>query len=171
MNLKLASEQNAQWVGLYSKVLARLGVFTFSAGLGYATVLGFGYLGKQIKLETLIVAGEFCRAMQLAIYGLLALALADLLAHVAGLLPHGAGTRSRKTWLLHHADIGLYLLAGLGPLDEFLVRCYVAQTDGHLPWQVILFGFASLVKATVLVALGLFVRRALPIITESRTLV
>ena len=169
MDLTPSPVQSVRWIGLYSKVIVTAGVIILAAAIGYGTVMVVEYINKQTKPDTFLFALSVLAVVEAAIYGLLACALADLLAYVAGLLPMAAGKLGRKSWLLHHVDIGLYLLAGLGLLSSFMR--FHGLPIKNLGWQIFLIWLLSLAKAAVLVALGLVVRRALPIIKESRTLI
>jgi len=171
VDIKMKSEENTQWFGFYSKLMAILGVFMLSVGI--ATPVSLVLSGGLGKNPPFTYTTLFFAVTRLAVLGLLVMALADLLGYVAGLLPNAAGTKSRKGWLMRHAYIGLYLLGTLGLLERIPHLWQISQLNtAPKSWLIILVGGAgTVVKAAVLVALGLFVRRVLPIIEESRTLV
>lgn len=167
METATTSARNGLWVARYAKGITALGVIVMICGLAWGvnwTVVCF--IIKPMPISGWATASELVSATGIILTGLLALGLANLLTYVLGV-------SRRPGWILRHADKGLYLLAVLRPLTQVFVALNIAQSASTRSWylQPLLNGVHSITGALILVALGLVLRRVLPVIAESRTLV
>ena len=98
--------------------------------------------------------------------GFLAIGLASFLSYLVG-------TRQQRGWVLGSAEKVLYMLAGLRLLGyAFMVLYFLPRPEEYgAPGQLAFYGLSAVTGALIWVALGLLLRRVLPVIEESRTLV
>ena len=166
MDTTPTSVRNRLWITRYARAIALLGVLVLIGGVVYGAIAAFELYAKESRPSGWVVAGAFVGAAALSLTGFLLLGLANLLTYILG-------ARQQPGWILERAEKGLYLLAACRLLGYAFVTCYVAKTS-PVPWSNFRVGFAGMSAVTgaiVLVALGLVLRRSLPIIEESRTLV
>ena len=168
MESKLVAEERTNWVRRYALAIQTVGILVILSSGGYGIWLTLdrwrgGTLGPRHKL---LFASMELQALNAVVYGVAAVALARLLRYVFG------ETRGRGL-LLRFADKGLIIWAALGLIEHFL-RVLALSQFPRLEWWKVLVGTGMMVpiaRALVLVSLALILRRALPIVEESRSLV
>lgn len=168
-----SSLRNGQWVGRYAKGLIVIGILVLVVSIAsgklyfdfYQSFAGCG-LWWGYKVASLIKIISSC------LTGFLAISLASFLSYALG-------TRQQPGSVLRFTEPVLYVLAGLG-LATFALNLWntiqmyqntAARYD--LTWMVADIGstLTNVAGSLIFVALGLVLRRVLPIIEESRTLV
>ncbi|KKM78054.1 hypothetical protein LCGC14_1363850 [marine sediment metagenome] len=165
MHAEMSRERDVRWVGRYAKWLAVLGVIVVILGLSYGIVASMEWATKAVKPGVLVMLAVAFGTVGIIGSGVIALGLGHLLAYAFGL-------SQRASWLLRHGDKGLYALAALHLSSYLVITVIKFQADvWSQSWLLVILGLTPLARAFVLVALGLILRRVLPIVEESRTLV
>ena len=166
MENELVANERTRWVRRYALAIQIVGILVilWSGGYGVWVVWRFlrGALDGPYKL---LFANEGLWALDAVAYGIAALALAQLLRYVFG-------ERRECGPLLRFAPKGLIIWAGLGLFTHFVG--FLAFTQLPVPWWQAFATPAVMVpiaRVLVLVSLALILRKALPIVEESRSLV
>lgn len=164
MNTIPTSVRNRLWVTRYARAIALLGVLMLIGGVVHGAISAFHWHARTIN--GWLAVDTFFYAVTLSLNGFLALGLANFLMYILGV-------RQQPSWILKCADKGLYLLAACRFLGYALTVCNdTIMSTGY--WSICRIGLRSMLSipgALILVTLGLILRRMLPIIKESRTLV
>ena len=181
MDITPTSVRNRLWLTRYARVISILGVIGLIGGIVYGAIGAFELPGRHAfvlpgrtdpdgVLHRLVLAVVLLAAATFSLTGLLALALANLLTYIVG-------ARQHPSWVLRHADKALYLLAAcrvssyvVGTSIRAIMVSSSAFRSRQLP-PASMGAISAVTAAIILVALGLVLRRSLPIIAESRTLV
>jgi hypothetical protein len=155
--------RNGLWVARYARGITIFGVLVVIGGLAYGGGVALAYLTKP---SGSVPPMGITDSVGVCVTGLLALAFANLLTYVLG-------GGQKPSWIARHADKGLYLLAGLRILNAGLLALYIPWPRALPFWflGLMVSSLRTISDALILVALGLVVRRALPVIEESRTLI
>ncbi len=170
MEAELTAGQDKRWVRRYARAIRILGMLIFAGAVSIVVVVGIaqkreGYDALQWLALLSMVAG----VAGSVILGVVCFGLAQLLTYVLG-------ERQRPGRLLRHGDKVLYVFAGLKLLEHMSRTIYVWRAVRHsVSWTYYLFNINGIVvvgaQLILLVALGLILRRIMPIVEESRTLV
>lgn len=155
------SVRNRLWIARYAKAITVVGILMLIGG-----VAGGVSIAYQLPSQEWLLAYMSGSAAVISLSGFLALGLANLLTYLLGV-------RQQPGWILEHAEMGLYLLAVCRLMNQVSLSCYQATAVPIASWYAWL-GFSGIMTVTgalMMVALGLVLRRAIPIIEESRTLV
>ena len=156
--------RNRLWVTRYARAIALLGVLALIGGVVCGALIASEWHANESQPNGWLAAHVFARLAGLSLTGFLALGLANLLMYIFG-------ARQHPSWILTCAEKGLYLLAACRLGGHALLIVHLAKTTLVPWWNVGLGGMYAVTGAIILVALGLVLRRSLPIIKESRTLV
>ena len=161
MDINAVSARNRLWIARYAKAITAVGILMLTG-----CVAGGVYIAYQLPSQEWMLAYLSSNAAAMGLSGFLALGLADLLRYLLGV-------RQQPGWFLEHAEMGLYLLAACRLMNHIFLSCYQAQAVSVMPRYAVIgiSGIMPAAGALMLVALGLVLRRAIPIIEESRTLV
>jgi hypothetical protein len=160
MENELVVNERTKWVGRYAVGIQIVGIlvilFSGALGIWYAKTM----LGRTQGLALVYAELSYLNAMGT---GVAALALAQLLRYVFG-------ERRNRGFLLRFADKGLILWAVLG----LIMHCVEVLTKA--PWGKVLAlmvvsSLFPITRALLLISIALILRRALPIVEESRSLV
>ncbi|HOC63550.1 MAG: hypothetical protein RBS72_10715 [Sedimentisphaerales bacterium] len=144
-------------------------LFLFLAGMMVALPAFLMLSGMEAdKLRFWLGAMTLWRLLSLVLGGLLALALAELITYVM----EGEGA---PKWILQHADKVLFVYAAFSTVVRV---CLAASTISHgSRWrssEIISVAFMllhAIATPLILVGIGIALRKILPIIQESKTLV
>ncbi|MFA6135412.1 MAG: hypothetical protein WC869_15480 [Phycisphaerae bacterium] len=155
---KATSVRNRLWLARYGKAIYVVGILMLIGGGvlgGFEVAKGGGWL----------LAYTLSNGALMSLNGFLALGWASLLRYVLG-------ARQQPGWVLEHVDIGLYLMAALRMASCMFWFCFQTTHIPYFRWYMMLEpGIQATANALILVALGLTIKRVLPVIEESRTLV
>ena len=176
------SGRNRLWLTRYAKVISVLGAIGLIGGIVYGAIGASELPGRGAfvlpgktepdgVLHGLHLASVLLVAAAFSFKAFLALALANLLTYIIG-------ARQHPSWILRHADKALYLLAACrvsGHVVSTYFWAIMILPQAHAHWSTFplasMGAISTVTDAIILVALGLVLRRSLPIIEESRTLV
>ena len=165
MDTEAPQQRDVRWVRRYANWLCLLGVILVISGLFYFFRLSTEYAGKEVKPRGPLIARAAHGTVTIIGSGLVAVGLGQLLAYIFGV-------RQRAGWLLRNGDKGLYVLAALYLAGHVVTLLSNLQAGlWHQTWLLFLVQLRPIAQALVLVALGLVLRRVLPIVEESRTLI
>ena len=161
--------QDRQWVERYAKGLTVLGVLGIIITIPYGGISIKEWSGRWHQLGW---AGPmmFFRLVSMCLVAFLAISLASFLRYVLG-------TRRQQGWILRSTEKVLYIIAGLQLLESvFFVLRSASHFVPRMGWGGLAISLAGhmvleIIIALMWVALGLVLRRVMPIIDESRTLV
>ena len=161
-------EERTSWVRRYALAIQTVGILVILSSVGYGVwlTLDSWHGGTLSTPQKLLFVSTGLQVLNAVAYGVAALALAQLLRYVFG------ETRERGL-LLRFADKGLIIWAGLGLFAHFLTVLAFSQFP-HVEWWRVLAVpgvMVPIARVLVLVSLALILRRALPIVEESRSLV
>ena len=167
METTASSVRNRLWLVRYSKAISVVGILMLIVGIAYGVIGAFTLHNESTDWLLAHVLGF---AGTISLTGFLALGLASLLRYVLG-------AKQQPGWVLKHTEMGLYLLAALRLANcAFLFYLQAKAFPKNIPVYRLYTSFGlsftmTVTSALILVALGLVLRRALPILEESRTLV
>jgi hypothetical protein len=135
-------------------------------GIAYGAFGAFEYgNGPNVGWLLALILGS---AAGMSLTGFLALGLASFLRFVLA-------ARQQPGWVLEHTEMALYLLAAIRVANWTSNSSLQVQARNiHVSSLYVslgVSGFTTVTSVLILVAMGLALRRALPIIEESRTLV
>jgi len=157
---------SGRWVSRYARGLTAVGVFVFVVGVIYGVVGYFEWVGRP--REWFLTAMLLVTYVSVCLKGFLAIGLASFLTYALG-------TRQQPGRIIRITEKVLYVSAGLGVLGFIFSSCftfhYAGESTTRTALRLGLYGVGSMASALIWVALGLVLRRVLPVIEESRTLV
>jgi hypothetical protein len=163
MENELVANERTQWVRRYAMAIQMVGILVIlSAGL-YGFWLMWSVHNGALRTQKLICASIALHMLNTVAYGVAVLALAQLVRYVFG-------QRRERRWLLRFAPTGLVLWAALEIPVCVLGILAMAQFRGEV-WSALVAAISTVCKVLVLISLAMVLRRALPIVEESRSLV
>ena len=161
---------NKQWVRRYANGLTAIGMSALVLSIVFGIISLFR--GAELSWHAYAMYSLFFACGFLKSF---------LVVGLASFLTYALGARHKPGWILRLADKTLYVLAALEvswfllSYFPFLFRFHNSSVNVDATWGMGLTigyqGLRSLVRAIVWGSLGLILRRVLPIIEESRTLV
>lgn len=170
MENELVVDERAKWVRRYAIAIEVVGVLVILSSAVYLSLLLLGLIGGPLNQSNhLLFVSHGLGLVNAGVNGVVALALAQLVRYVFG-------ERKQRGLLLRFAPQGLVLWAVLVLVARFVSALamyqFMHQNEGR-GWLAfatpdVIVGIA---KALILVSLALVLRKALPIVEESRSLV
>jgi len=160
---------NRQWVERYVKGFTALGALMVIASVIYGA-LSVTQLSRLSEFHWMIAQSSVLTASA-CLRGILVMSLASFLSYVLGV-------RQQPGWILRSADKVLYILGGLALLSGLFQSLHILQVVRHsashpvgLGFSIAFHGLSSATIALIWLVFGLILRRVLPVVEESRTLV
>jgi hypothetical protein len=165
---------NRHWVGPYSKWLTVLGTIVLVGGVASLFAVVIRYLPNVDRWQGVLI-----------LHGVLSTCLRGFIAvGLAKFLVYALGTSQQPGWIISWTEKALYILGALTVsfwLVQTVQQCLFGAYqrfpgEGVLSAAVLALSIGrgaleSISMALVWVALGLVLRRVMPIIEESKTLV
>ena len=185
--MNLAKLGNDHWIARYAKGITILGILIIVGGVGYEVVVAwymlstfFAGVPNGVGMERWAIGAYVVKGVMLCVLGFLVIAMSQLLVYMIG-----SGQKPGR--ILRKASWGLFLMAGLS-IGGAIFSVLFSQAHMTLAEQSSRDGFtfswfhrwivvgtwpllSGCCKALVYLALGLVLRRALPVIEESKAVV
>ena len=162
MTAASANETNRRFLGMCRTAIQAAGWLVLAGGVvGVAAACAslFQPLGLGLRLMAVFTGAGT------VVLGIITLGLAQLI--------HFLLTDTAKPgWILRHGDTFLYLYVAIGLLAQLARHSFLVANFAGGAWLAVAGETAFFIaKALVLVGLGLVLRRVVPMVEESKTLV
>jgi hypothetical protein len=162
MALRSLDETNRRYLKACRIAIQVVG-WLIAAGGAVSTVMAWVGIAQPPGLGFRLMA-VFMGA-RTVVLGIITLGLAQLIRFLLS-------DAAKPGWILRHGDIFLYLYAATGLLAQLAYQSVIAVHLGS-QWLLPFAAYVpfSLAKALILIGLGLVLRRVIPMVEESKTLV